>query len=186
MDSDEVIITRIQAGDHELFGEIISRYETKLRRYGRRFLNRNDDITDMVQDVFVKAFMNLQGFDTQARFSPWIYRIAHNTFVNELRRQSPLRFGLFDFDTDLLTNTLVTEDTADDLFVSKERQQLIEENLTRLKPRDREIIILAYFEELSYEAISDILHIPISAVGVRLHRAKAKLKPLLTPYHQNL
>ncbi len=178
MESDEVIVAQVQQGDNDAFGELITRYEQKLRRYGSRFLGRTDDITDMVQDVFIKAYTNLQSFDTTGRFSPWIYRIAHNTFVNEIRRQS--RFGgFFDLDTETFLPTLVAPESSLDVVLKKENAELIELHLARLKPKDREIITLAYFEELSYEAMSDILHIPISAVGVRLHRAKAKLKALL-------
>ncbi len=178
MESDEVIVTRVQQGDSDAFGELITRYEQKLRRYGSRFLGRTDDITDMVQDVFIKAYTNLQSFDTTGRFSPWIYRIAHNTFVNELRRQSRFR-GFFDLDTEAFLPTLVAPESSLDTVLKKENAELIELHLARLKPKDREIITLAYFEELSYEAMSDILHIPVSAVGVRLHRAKAALKTLL-------
>lgn len=178
MESDEAIVIRVQAGDRGAFGELITRYENKLCRYGSRFLGRTDDITDMVQDVFIKVYTNLKSFDTRERFSPWIYRIAHNTFVNELRRQSRFR-GFFDLDTETFFPTLIASESSLDLVLEKENATLIEQNLSRLRPKDREIITLAYFEELSYEAMSDILHIPISAVGVRLHRAKAKLKALL-------
>jgi RNA polymerase sigma-70 factor, ECF subfamily len=182
MDSDETIVIRVQQGDKDAFGELITRYEQKLCRYGRRFLGRSDDITDMVQDVFIKAYTNLQSFDRAGRFSPWIYRIAHNTFINELRRQSRFR-RFFDLDTEALLPTLIAPESSLDTVLAKENTTLIELHLARLKPNDREIITLAYFEELSYEAISDILHIPISAVGVRLHRAKARLKALLPSNH---
>ncbi len=182
MESDEEIVARVQQGDGDAFGELITRYEQKLRRYGSRFLGRTDDITDIVQDVFIKAYTNLQNFDTRGRFSPWIYRIAHNAFVNEIRRQSRFR-GFFDLDTETFLPTLIAPESSLDTILKKEDATLIEFNLSRLKPKDREIISLAYFEELSYEAMSDILHIPISAVGVRLHRAKAKLKALLPINH---
>lgn len=173
---------RVQQGNKDAFGEIITRYEQKLCRYGSRFLGRTDDITDMVQDVFIKAYTNLQSFDATGRFSPWIYRIAHNTFVNELRRQSRFR-GFFDLDTEAFLPTLIAPESSLDTVLAKENTILIERHLAQLKPKDREIITLAYFEELSYEAIGDILHIPISAVGVRLHRAKARLKTLFPSNH---
>jgi RNA polymerase sigma-70 factor (ECF subfamily) len=185
MASDEEIVGCVRAGDTDAFGELINRYEIKLKRYGARFLGRTDDIEDMVQDVFIKAYTNLQSFDTTSRFSPWIYRIAHNTFVNELRRQSRFR-GFFVLDTESFFPTLVAPESSLDLVLEKESAALIEEKLSLLGSKDREIILLAYFEELSYEAMSDILHIPISAVGVRLHRAKTKLKRLLNVNEQHI
>jgi RNA polymerase sigma-70 factor (ECF subfamily) len=183
MERDEDIVKRIQAGNHEEFGELINRYENKLKRYGTRFLGRPESITDMVQDVFVKAFTHLQSFSPDERFSPWIYRIAHNTFINELRRQSRFQFGLFDLDTEALFPTLIANESADTLALTHENKTRIEEALKKLPPRDREIIVLAFYEELTYEEMSDILHISLSAVGVRLHRAKTKLATLLTTNH---
>ena len=66
--TDEEIAERVKAGDHEAFGEFVTRYEKKLLRYGRKFLTRTEDIEDVVQDVFVKAYQNIQSFDSSLRF----------------------------------------------------------------------------------------------------------------------
>ena len=92
--SDEQIAQRVKDGDNEAFGLFVERYEKKLTRYGGKFLSRTEDIQDVVQDVFIKAYQNMQSFDASLRFSPWIYRIAHNTFVNELRKNSRRPFFL--------------------------------------------------------------------------------------------
>jgi RNA polymerase sigma factor (sigma-70 family) len=177
--SDEDIVALVQHGQKELFGELITRYENKLRRYGQRFLARTDDITDMVQDVFIKSYLHIQSFKTTERFSPWLYRIAHNTFVNELRRQSRFSFLPFEFEGDVLFPRLVAAETSDDIALKHETSDTIERAMKQLNPKEREIIHLAHFEDMTYEAIADILHIPMSTVGVRLYRAKQKLKPLL-------
>ena len=65
----------------------MDRYQAKLLRYGRRFLAQDDHIVDVVQDVFIKTYENIQSFDATRKFSPWIYRIAHNAFVNEIRQK---------------------------------------------------------------------------------------------------
>jgi len=80
-------------GDIEVFGILLDRYEQKLSRYGKKFLSRKEDIEDIVQDVFVSAYQNIQSFDSTQRWSPWIYRIAHNALVNALRKKgrSPIR-----------------------------------------------------------------------------------------------
>ena len=98
--SDEDIARTVQKGDREAFGLLVLRYQPKLARYARKFLFRGDDVTDLIQDVFVKAYTNIQGFDPKRRFSPWIYRIAHNTFVNAVRDSAKDRanFSLFDVD----------------------------------------------------------------------------------------
>lgn len=177
--SDESIIKNVQAGNAEAFGELIARYEPKMRRYASRFLNRSDEIDDMVQDVFIKAYTNIQSFDTSLRFSPWIYRIAHNTFVNELRRKE--RIGLV-FDADTIFPLFSSEETADAETLKNELRQEVETMLSTLPVKYREVMLLHYFHDFSYQEISDILKIPVTTVGVRLRRARQKLQDL----HQNL
>jgi RNA polymerase sigma factor (sigma-70 family) len=172
--SDEQIVALVRDGQKEFFGVLMDRYERKLFSYGRKFLTGQDNIEDVVQEVFIKAYQNLKSFDVSQKFSPWIYRIAHNTFVNALRKKSksPLRF--FDFDT--FTAHPVYEDT---MPAEREQQRLskvIDRGLDRLSPEYREIIILYYIQNFSYKEIADILHIPIGTVSVRLLRAKKALK----------
>jgi len=175
--SDEQIAATVQSGDGEQFGVLIDRFEAKLKRYARKFLSRPDDIDDLVQDVFIKAYTNIQSFDTRQRFSPWIYRIAHNVFVNELRRKERRGgFGIFDVDT--LLPQLPAKETADADALHNELQSEMGELVGQLKPKYREVVVLFYFESLSYDEISSILKIPTSTVGVRMTRARAQLKKL--------
>lgn len=172
--NDEVIAKAVQNGDTEAFGELVLRYELKLKRYARKFLNYQEDIEDLVQDVFIKAYTNIQSFDVTLRFSPWIYRIAHNTFVNELKRKSHFGFRLFEADT--ILPFLHAKETADSASVTSELQSEIETLLARLDTKYREVVVLHYLEELSYDEISEVLQIPISTVGVRLLRARRMLQ----------
>jgi RNA polymerase sigma-70 factor (ECF subfamily) len=172
--SDEQIAAAVQAGDAEAFGELIRRYEGKLVRYARRFLSTEPDITDLVQDVFVKAYTNLQSFDSARRFSPWLYRIAHNTFINELKRRE--RHGYNLFDADLILPQLPATETADEDALTAELTAELAAGVAALSLKYREVVVLHYYEHLSYQEISDVLQIPPSAVGVRLNRARAKLK----------
>ena len=87
-ETDEAIATRVQKGDSEAFGQLVERYEEKLMRYARKFLRDPDDAKDIVQEVFIKSYQNIQSFDATRRFSPWIYRIAHNEFVNAIKKRS--------------------------------------------------------------------------------------------------
>jgi RNA polymerase sigma-70 factor (ECF subfamily) len=175
--SDEAVARAVQAGDQEQFGHLVDRYETKLKRYGKKFLAHHDDIDDIVQDVFISAFRAIQSFDTAERFSPWIYRIAHNAFVNALRKQkhSPLSI---DFDT--LLSYPAPQDTAEKERDRAEFRQLIDRGLAELAPKYREVLVLHYYEDLSYKDIAQVLKVPIGTVGIRLSRAKDALKGHLT------
>lgn len=174
---DETIVAAIQSGDHEQFGELINRYEAKMRRYAQKFLACQDDIDDVVQEVFIKAYTNLQSFDVDRRFSPWLYRIAHNSYVNQLKKQQRSLLSLVDSDT--LLPQLMAQETADELALSVEQKAAMETVLDTLSPKYRAPVALFFYEELSYQEISEVLKIPVTTVGVRISRAKALLKKQL-------
>jgi RNA polymerase sigma-70 factor, ECF subfamily len=175
--SDEDIARIVQSGDSEAFGELVTRYEVKLKRYARKFLSREEDAEDLVQEVFIKAYTNIQSYDSTFRFSPWIYRIAHNTFVNELRKKRRYSTGIFD--ADVLLPLLPAKETTDAPAIDSEIRREIDQVLETLPPKYREVIVLYYFEDVSYQEISDILQIPVTTVGVRMTRARAKLHEAL-------
>lgn len=172
--SDEAVALTVQTGDIDAFGELITRYESKLKRYARKFLSTDHEIDDLVQDVFIKSYTNIQSFDTEKRFSPWIYRIAHNTFVNELKRKERSGFGFFDADT--ILPLLPAKETTDGAILEAEIGSELEAHIGKLPAKYREVLILHYFESLSYQEISDVLQIPVTTVGVRMTRARTKLK----------
>ncbi len=170
--SDENIAERVQQGDRESFGLLVDRYEAKMLRYGRKFLQR--DIEDLVQDIFIKAYTNIKSFRTDMKFSPWLYRIAHNEFVNALKKQSRLPLAFFDFDT--MFPHIYAPETADQEAQDREIRGLLDTTLDKLDSKYREPLVLYYLEEMNYQEIAEVLHIPVSTVGVRLNRAKALLK----------
>jgi RNA polymerase sigma-70 factor (ECF subfamily) len=174
--SDEEIARQVQAGDKNAFGVLVERYEEKLLRYGRRFLSSREDIEDIVQDVFMSAYQNIKSFDTAQRFSPWVYRIAHNAFVNGLRRHARNPLLLVDFDT--LISHPVYEDPAPREREEEEMRVMIEKGLDRLAPKYREVLILYYMEGMAYKEVADILGVPVSTVGIRIKRGKEALKKI--------
>lgn len=173
-ETDEAVARRVQAGDADAFGILIERYETRLKRYGWRFLNTKEDIEDMVQDVFIKAYTNIHSFNANRRFSPWIYRIAHNEFVNALRKQS--RYPQSFFDPDTILPQLVAKETTDGERLDAELKEAIEASLETLAPKYRAPLVLYFYEEMSYQDIANVLKIPTATVGVRIKRAKEKLQ----------
>jgi RNA polymerase sigma-70 factor (ECF subfamily) len=174
-ETDEQIAARVQQGNSEAFGELIERYQAKLLRYGRKFLFDAEDAADVVQDIFIKAYENIQSFDVSRRFSPWVYRIAHNEFVNALKKRQTSR-TIFTFDIDTLFPHLAATDTADSATLERDLRATLEGHLEKLDAKYREPLILYYLEGMDYKEISDILQIPVSTVGVRLARARAFLK----------
>jgi len=177
--NDEEVATQVQKGDIESFRILVERYEPKMTRYAKRFFFDGDEGKDLVQEVFIKAYVNIQSFDTSRRFSPWIYRIAHNEFVNNIKKRQKERENVSIFDFDVLFPHLIAKETADDGFNKAEVKGMLERSLNTLNPKYREPLVLYYFDDMDYREIADILHIPISTVGVRLQRGRAMLKKIV-------
>lgn len=171
--SDEALAVLVQKGEKDAFGVLVDRYEQKLVRYGRKFLSTKEDIEDMVQNVFINAYQNIKSFDTGQRWSPWIYRIAHNTFVNALRSK---KNGFISIDFDTLLSHPVYDDPDVKEREQKEMRILLDKGLEDIPPKYREVLVLHYFEELPYKDIAQILKVPIGTIGIRLKRAKEALR----------
>lgn len=179
--SDEDIVKRVQGGDTEAFGVLVERYEAKLLRYARKFLFGYHDAEDQVQIVFLKAFTNIRDFNTRRRFSPWLYRIAHNEFLNAIRKRGrePLPF----FDPDTLFPHPVARERTDAVVLEQELKELLEQCLDKLDPKYREALVLYYFENMNYQEIAEVMQLPVSTVGVRLKRGKDMLRKFYTELH---
>lgn len=176
--TDEQLAIKVQQGDSESFSQLVERYQERLLRYGRSLLFNHADLEDIVQEIFIKVYRNIQSFDSDRKFSSWIYRIAHNEFVNHGIKRSKSLTDYFDLEVFLpfYPSSHKVEQDFDRIQLSQE----VESALSKLDSKYREPLVLYFFEQLSYIEISDILRIPINTVGIRILRAKEKLKSLLS------
>ena len=175
--SDEELAQKAQEGDTEAFGELIGRYQDKLMRYARKFLLDPEDAQDIVQDIFIKAYENLRSFDATRRFSPWVYRIAHNEFINEIKKRQS-RKTMFTMDFDTLFPHLQAAERADTAALERDTREMLEKHLEKVDPKYREPLVLYYIEGMDYREIAEIMHLPTSTVGVRLARARTILQKI--------
>lgn len=176
--TDEQLAALVQKGDTQAFGVLVERYQEKMLRYARKFLLA-DSSKDAVQEVFIKVYQNINSFDTDQRFSPWVYRIAHNEFINHLKKGGREQLSFFDPDT--FFPHPVAKETAEGETERNEAKKTVSAGLEMLDAKYREVLVLFYLEELSYKEISDVLKIPVATVGVRIKRAKEALKAALEP-----
>lgn len=171
--SDELLVMEVVNGEVDAYGEIMARYEGKLRRYVLYLIHDQALAEDVVQDTFIKAYRNLKGFNTKYAFSSWIYRIAHNEAMNAVKRTR----RILDLDVADLPSTAYdrgVEDLAEEGILKESVQGCLDE----LDIKYREVVQLVYFEHMKYTDVSDVLRIPASTVGVRLLRAKESLKKI--------
>lgn len=182
--TDEEIVALIRK-EPGLFGHVIERYEAPLARYIRRLGVRNDeDQQDVLQEIFIKVYRNLNGFDTAMKFSSWIYRIAHNEAISWFRKQNVRPEGHLIADSEELLGFVKSEQKDQEShFDTQVNAEAIGRALAELDPKYRDVIILRYFEHKEYEEISDILKIPVGSVGTLLHRGKRQLREHIDPEH---
>lgn len=163
---------------------IIDRYETKLFRYIQRILYiSKEDAEDILQEVFIKAYRNINGYNSKYSFSSWIYRIAHNETVSFLRKKKRVIEG--SGDVEVFEKISSGEDIEDD-FVSELKRKEVRELLSKLDPKYREVLVLRYFEDMEYNEISDILHTSVGNVSSLINRGKKQFKILVERYGKNI
>ena len=182
--SDEELV-RLSLQKQVFFGEIVKRYEAKLQRYVRRLGVHNvDDQLDVLQEIFLKVYKNLRGFNHQLKFSSWIYRIAHNEAISWYRKHNVRPEGHLVFDSEeLLGFMAATQDHAEASFDKQINAVKLNDALLEVDEKYRQVLVLRFFEHLEYEEISDILQIPVGSVGTLLHRGKKQLAGVLNIDH---
>lgn len=165
--------------DLDYFSCIFERYERQLMRYILRLARMPEqEAQDILQDAFIKIWKNLHAMDPRMKISSWIFRIVHNETISWLRKRNAFGRGAL----------LSWEEKYDDMelpsFAEEERAGLKEQKvmdlLNDLPFAHREILVLRFLEELSYEEISDVLRIPEGTVATRINRAKKGFARLAT------
>lgn len=169
--TDEKLVELIRSKDKEQYAEIINRYQDKLMRYARYLINDGNKAADVVQNTFIKAYINLYGFDTKKKFSSWIYRIAHNEAINEAKKHHKELPMDHDFDAP-------SKESIEEEFDRKEIVKHAHSCLRQMPTMYSEPLALYYLDEKSYEEISDILRIPMGTVATRINRAKILMKKI--------
>jgi RNA polymerase sigma-70 factor (ECF subfamily) len=183
MTDEEIVKMALQ--EKAFFGHIVSRYEAKLGRYIERLGVRNaEDKEDVLQEIFIKVYKNLNGFDISLSFSSWIYRIAHNEAISWYRKKNVRPEGhLVSESEELLSFVASSEDNAESIFDKEVNADVVTEALDGLDDKYKSPIILRFFEHKEYEEISDILKIPLGSVGTLIHRGKHQLRENINKEH---
>ncbi|KKS95256.1 MAG: ECF subfamily RNA polymerase sigma factor, RNA polymerase sigma-70 factor, ECF subfamily [Candidatus Gottesmanbacteria bacterium GW2011_GWA2_43_14] len=176
--SDEEVVSLVINENKEVYGQIVDRYERKLRRYIMTFTKKQNDADDILQNVFIKAYKNLTTYDRKLKFSSWIYRITHNESLNLVNSSFLQRIVS-------LQDWLVVEahEDIEDKIDSEMLKIQLKGCIDRLEIKYKEPLILNLYEEKSHDEISDILRIPVRNVGVLIHRAKTKVKEICHEKH---
>jgi len=173
---DPDLIRKARRGDVEAYNLLISRWERRVYNYLLRIVGDREDALDLSQDVFLKAYQNLQKLDDPARFAPWLFRIAHNEAFSSFRKRRPEG------------ETVPQSDFAgEDIPASASPAFPIELSIAvttalgKLHADQREAVILKIYQGFKFEEMAEILSCPVSTVKSRLYTALDVLKTQLAP-----
>ena len=163
--------------NRQAYGAIVLRYQPILGRYVKRLLGRHASaVEDVLQEVFIKAYLNLNDYDRARNFAPWIYRIAHNETITHLRRRNTQPQTISGEDAEIILMHIADGDDPDAAWQRGRKKSEMNAALAALKPQYRDILVLRYLEEKSYDEISDILEIPPGTVATYLSRGLRQLQ----------
>ena len=176
--SDKEII-QLTLDNIDYFACVFLKYEKKLLRYVAKLSDcQLVEAEDILQEAFIKIWKNLRGYDNNLLFENWIYRIVHNEAISHWRKKARHNKYLATSEGPILN--LETSEDADSSVEADENYKDIEVFLPHLEEKFREVLLLKYFENKSYDEISDILKIPEGTVATRINRAKKAMKKLIS------
>ncbi|RDU34870.1 RNA polymerase sigma factor SigW [Neobacillus piezotolerans] len=176
-------IKQIKKGDQDAFAEIVELYKDKLYQLGYRMLGNRHEAEEIAQEAFIRAYVNINSYNQEYKFSTWLYRIATNLCIDRIRKKKPDYY----LDAEMAGTeglTLYSRIPSDSPLPEKEvemmeLQETIQGEIVKLPEKYRSVIVLKYIEELSLNEISEILDLPLGTVKTRIHRGREALRKQL-------
>ncbi|WP_010631745.1 RNA polymerase sigma factor SigW [Sporolactobacillus vineae] len=174
------LIKKVKKGDHQAFADLVDRYKNSVCSICLRMVGNREEAEDLSQEAFIRAYNNISKFDSDRKFSTWLFRIATNLSIDSLRRKKPS----VSLDAEipgtegLALNTLLPGNTVppDEQIVMAETEQWIQKEIGALPDKYRSAVILKYVEDLSLKEISEIMRLPVGTVKTRVHRGREMLR----------
>jgi len=181
-EDDTIVLRRVLDGDETAFAVLVRRYEAKLRVYVAQIVGTDEEARDLVQETFVRVWNNLASYDPQYRFSTWLFRIARNLAIDQLRRRRPvvpLEQGVNDEGETLELDPADIRRGPLGNLENRELGRAMAREIDRLPPAYRELILLRHFVGLAYNEIAELKGMPLGTVKNKLFRAHTVLRETL-------
>lgn len=177
-DPDRRLLELCRRGDALAFETLFRKYQTYVYNIGLGMLNNSEDAADITQETFLRLHRCIESFRGDSTFSTWLYRVAVNLCITEIRKKGRNRYQFLD---DVLhdENAQITEEigpSPDEVIAQAEDAQVVHRVLRTLPPDYRAIMVLRHFQQLAYEEIAEVLGLTISQVKTRLFRARKMFK----------
>ena len=176
--TDEELVARSVAGDHDSFNQLILRWERPIYALAYRVIGRDEDARDVCQETFLRAFRALPGFKGQAKFSSWLYRIALNLCRDWIRRQkrTPVVAAPEGIDIIELAADQGPVESIEDLVARQQLSETVAIAMQHLPEEQRTAIILKEYHGLTFQEIADLQGCPLSTVKTRLYQGLSVLR----------
>jgi RNA polymerase sigma-70 factor, ECF subfamily len=179
MPTDAELVASALRGSDEAFRDLVLRFERPVYALILRMVHDAETAEDLAQEVFVKAYRHLASYDPRRKFASWLFKVAHNSTIDHLRRAQLDTVPLAAEQEDGGGLLAVLADTsAESPAAAAERRDMaraLERAIARLRPEYREAVVLRYVEGLAYQEICEVLGLPIGTVKTNLHRARKEL-----------
>jgi len=184
-DTDEVLVSRAKNGDYASFEQLFLRHRVLVYRFAYQMTQKRDDAEDIVQEVFVRAYQNLDRYRDEARFTTWLLRIATNLGTDRAR-MSTRRHALAqqEYDRGLAWMTQESNEDPVENLDSDRRRDILKKALKALPDHHRNVIILRDIEERDYQEMADILGCTVGGAKLRVLRARRALRDRALPLMQ--
>lgn len=183
--SDERLVELSLDGDEGAFGILVRRYQRRLTAFLGQLVGDIELARELSQEAFIRAWSALERFNPKYRFSTWLFRIAHNLGIDQLRRRRLLTTPLYRTDSEGDEVEVVVSDLDKDPLGHLENRILaseLREVIDNLRPEYRELVLLRHFGGLSYQDIADFTEMPLGTVKNKLFRAHSVLRKALTDF----
>jgi len=175
---DRLIVDQIVAGQKDLFRLLVRRYRRPVYSMGMGFFRNAEDASDFTQEVFLKVYRNLSGFEGRSRFSTWLYKIAYNTAVNDINRGKEYR-SLAEENSAVEAGD---DETPERILIRNAARDAVLVSLRELPQRYRICVDLFFFYDRSYNEIEAITGFPVNTIKSNMFRAKKILRENLSSW----
>ncbi len=176
VDEDQQAIIDCKMGIKESFRILVDKYKTRAYYAALLYTGNSEDALDLSQEAFFRAYKSINSFEKGKSFYTWFYRILRNLCINNYHRVKKRSVVFTDVEEHKGSELIIPSTSRpDEIFEEHEMREVLWQALNNLPQKDREILILKEYQELSYKEISDILEIPIGSVMSRLYYARQKL-----------
>lgn len=173
------LIDRILQGEKHAYRVLVERYSPMVFRLVRSYVRREETVRELAQEIFVRAYEKLARFDRNSSFSTWLYAIGRNRCLDHLKDHRRKQIPFSELDPERLEPEMADGDDPYRRLAADERMRRLAEAIGRLGPEQAEPLLMKYRDGCSYEAISQKLGVSVSALKVRVHRARKELKSQL-------